>query len=363
MDLINTTGVPAELTVSSLGPDEEGRDVRLGSLALKATLDVDRDGLMTLAADPLPVQDAELPCELGVLPRDLLPPRPEAVELMVLGAAHGPGGRPVREMIVALEVGERRWELAVTGERRWGRGADGGWTLSEPAPFQRMPLRWERAFGGTAEVWIDDASPVDVSHPLNPGGRGFDPTPLAEGLARTLGCPPSYPRVRYDWAAPNVEHPARRVRRPDAATAPYCWAPMPIELGLRTTAVSASLPELDPSTEAAVGEVRGVATKQDPYLWFAHPDLRVPSLPPGTPVALEGLSPEGPLRFPWPGLGWEVDYTLGGRRGTRRLLLQTVLLFPEQRRVAATFRTWFRFRVEAEGLERSMRIRAVEGER
>ncbi len=68
-------------------------------------------------------------------------------DLLLLGSAYAPGGRPATACEVAFRVG--RWEkrLLVTGDRIWKPGV----MLSragEPQPFTRLPLRWERAFGG-----------------------------------------------------------------------------------------------------------------------------------------------------------------------------------------------------------------------
>ena len=60
------------------------------------------------------------------------------------------GGGQSREETVWFEAGPIRKELVVSGDRVWVHGADGVEVIDGPMPFSRMPLRWERAFGGLA---------------------------------------------------------------------------------------------------------------------------------------------------------------------------------------------------------------------
>ncbi|MEZ4447263.1 MAG: DUF2169 domain-containing protein [Polyangiaceae bacterium] len=88
--------------------------------------------------------------------------------------------------LVELEVGPVRQRLAIFGPRRWDPA--GGQT--EPEPCDRVPLVYERAFGGPR----DEANPV---------GLGQDGQLL-----------------------PQLEHPERLVRGPDDGPPPACFAPM-----------------------------------------------------------------------------------------------------------------------------------------
>lgn len=68
-------------------------------------------------------------------------------EVLVAGDACAPAGRPVRGLVVNLELGPIRKRLAVFGRRWWRHGPDGP-LMSEPEPFERVPLGWANAFGG-----------------------------------------------------------------------------------------------------------------------------------------------------------------------------------------------------------------------
>jgi hypothetical protein len=58
-------------------------------------------------------------------------------------------------------------------------------------------------------------------------------------------------------------------------------------------------------------------------------------------VVLEGLSPDGPLAFTLPTSRLMARCTFAGRREKRRMVLDTVLLEPQERRLILTWRATF----------------------
>ncbi len=119
---------------------------------------------------------------LGAIPLDVGMPKPRG-EVLVVGEAAAPGGAPVTQMAVEFAVGPVRKRLTVFGDRHWEMSADGP-VFTRPLPFERMPLVWERAYGGP-------------EFPANPMGTGHAAhAALAEGR-----------RVRL----PNIEEPANLI--------------------------------------------------------------------------------------------------------------------------------------------------------
>jgi len=84
------------------------------------------------------------------------------------------------EMDVRFELGPVKKRLRVTGDRRWEKGLLGA-NPSQPEPFERMPLVWERAFGGWDRHAEDEAK--HRSEPRNPLGVGYHRrfAPLVDG--------------------------------------------------------------------------------------------------------------------------------------------------------------------------------------
>ena len=80
---------------------------------------------------------------------DLVPFKPRA-DVVLVGHAYAPGGRPVEELDVSLWVGRTGKEIRVFGDRVWFFPTRMMMVplASDPIPFFKMPLVYERAFGG-----------------------------------------------------------------------------------------------------------------------------------------------------------------------------------------------------------------------
>lgn len=115
-------------------------------------------------------------------------------EVLVVGQAHAPGGRPVTTCPVRVTLGAIDASLYVIGDRRWERGVP-----TAPAPFTAMELGWHRAFGG-------------VGYEKNPLGRGFAPVTEEDGST-------VHP-------LPNVELPGALVTSPKDRPEPAGFGPL-----------------------------------------------------------------------------------------------------------------------------------------
>lgn len=117
-----------------------------------------------------------------------------ATDVVLVGHAYAPSA-DTRELKVELQVGPLRKVVQVLGERVWFKSL-GHVSMTRPQPFERMPLCYERAFGG------GDRSHPDASRhtfePRNPVGVGFraHPSHFEEGLR-----------------LPNLEDPEAPLRR------------------------------------------------------------------------------------------------------------------------------------------------------
>lgn len=80
-------------------------------------------------------------------PSDFVPFKPRA-DIVLVGAAHAPGGQPATHLEVALRVGQLRKAVHVLGDRFWKRRLP-LWNVVSPAKeFKVMPIDFARAFGG-----------------------------------------------------------------------------------------------------------------------------------------------------------------------------------------------------------------------
>jgi hypothetical protein len=165
-------------------------------VVVKATFDIGRDGLCYLAATQQPVrQMAEAYGDFGKTSlsyeTDLAGVKP-TTDVLVRGDAIAPPGTRVTELDVLMRVGPITKRLRVTGDRVWGKGVV-GIRMSAPRSFERMPLVYERAYGGWDRSAVDEAD-----HRLdgrNPVGTGF--------AVREEGC--------VGVPLPNIEDPGHLI--------------------------------------------------------------------------------------------------------------------------------------------------------
>ncbi|MFL5356660.1 DUF2169 domain-containing protein [Archangium sp.] len=183
--------------------DEEGRPVLL--LLVKATYELGDTGLK-LAEQQVPVNWGGEPWGKPGESSDKYEPEcafiKPATDVVLIGHAY-PSKNDASEVLVSLQVGPLKKVIRVVGERTWFKSL-GQVSMTKPLPFERMPLLWERAFGG----W-DRTNPDPKKHsfePCNPVGVGFRASPrnFEEGLRLPNLEDPSLPLREFGQRVPPV---------------------------------------------------------------------------------------------------------------------------------------------------------------
>lgn len=146
-------------------------------------------------------------------------------EVLVIGHAHAPGGKPVTSLVARIAIGGVDKAIEVRGDRFF----DLDDRLSAAAAFGRMPLRWERAAGGP-----DTENPAGV--PTGSGARrdglgrhalpNLVPVGHVESSARDRIEPVGFGPIAPFWPARAMRLPPGRPFRPDRWNA----APLPEDL-------------------------------------------------------------------------------------------------------------------------------------
>jgi len=306
----NRTPFAAERTWVA-GPD----GAAIWILAVKCTFDVLPDGTTGVSGEQPPVVR---------VPEYLNPSEPTrsslkydsdlvqtkiTTDIILLGHAYAPQGRPVTDLDIGFRVGPVVKRLHVTGDRVW-QGSD----ASSPRAFLKMPLTYERSFGGFDPQSRDTPEPQwDVRNPV---GTGF-----AVSASRLTGL-----------KLPNVEYPDRLVRNwddrpPPAGTGPICahWEPRARLAGTYDDKWQHERFPLLPDDFDDRHYQCAPADQQPPHF-----------LTGGEPVALINLDPTGDLRFELPHvfLRFETRFYTGERQEHDPPKLHTVIIEPDLRRVS-----------------------------
>jgi hypothetical protein len=153
--------------------DEEARPCIVP--VIKATYHISGSGGLSLAEAQIPVNFAG---EFwGDPDRSSYKYEPEtafakvATDVVLIGHAHAPRAG-TRELDVVLHVGKLQKTVHVLGDRTWVQGLSGK-SITAPRPFDRIPLTYERAFGGFDTSTPGKDSERPSFEPRNPVGVGF----------------------------------------------------------------------------------------------------------------------------------------------------------------------------------------------
>jgi len=246
-------------------------------------------------------------------PADVVPYKP-GTDVVLVGHAYAPKERPVTELPASVKVASLHKSLVVVGDRQWHRAA-GGLVMTTPVPFVRMPLVYERAFGGCPPSQRDKRQPDHDQR--NPVGTGYC---VVEGDAD--GMP-----------LPNLEAPKARITS---------WCSVPSVAGFGAIdAHWAGRRRFAGTFDAAWRATQRpyMPLDLDPRFYcVASPGL-------GSQISLFGeldvelvhLAPEPVLRFVLPDVRVRVDFHLAGHVQERRAELWTVVIEPDDRRVTMTW--------------------------
>jgi len=209
MELINETRMVAAY---NMGLEPSGRELLV--VVIKGTFVLPKPGeQLRLHEEQLPLVMADTftgepgfsapVCEVDFAPRKPF------CDVLLVGSARAPEGRPVTRMQVGLRVGPMTKTCQVVGNRVWQAGL-GGIGVSAPLAFTQMPISYDVAFGGVDRN-SDDVAEHDAYLP-NPVGRGW------------------HKHLKTAWVdgrpLPNTEEPGKAVSSPTAKYKPIAFGPL-----------------------------------------------------------------------------------------------------------------------------------------
>lgn len=297
--------------------DRDGAEVLV--IAVKATFSIAPDGGTRVAdeqveLDHSPTYEGEPGASSLRNETDFVLSK-SATDVLVRGHAYAARGEPTIAVEARLRAGPVDKRIWVVGDRVWEKNI-GGLSATAPEPFVRMPVVYERAFGGGAPRREHEGADLPRDG-RNPVGTGF-----AVSRAGAVG-----------MRMPNLEDPERRISSWRQRPAPVglgpidrSWSPR-VELGgtydERWRRERLPLVPLDfdprfdqhaPADQQVAGHLRG-----------------------GEPFELANLTPDRRLAFTLPEVPLRVASHVGGRTVRHEARLYTVLVEPDERRVILVF--------------------------
>ena len=316
MKLTNTVGCPAGWTV---GFERDGRELLV--VAIKATYDIPTEVQdPKLSPEQVPLVQAD---EFTGTPGESAPRcetdfahRKLACDVLLVGSAYAPNGRPATRVPVELTVGPMAKRFIVVGNRRWQKNALGGVAATDPEPFMVMPFSYDVAFGGTDHTRESEGK-VQTYLP-NPVGKGYwiytddiDGQPL-----------------------PNTEQVNEEVDRPDGKFAPMGFGPIGRNWSPRLAYVG--------TYDQHWMENEAPFWPKDfdhRYFQAAPPSQVIPYPVGGEAVVLKNLTPTGICRFNLPMRKMPVTFFLNGGAETTLLAeVDTVFIEPNAGRFCLVWR-------------------------
>ena len=317
MDLVNETKVPADWM---MGLDRDGRELVI--VMVKATFVVPENGKESMLAEeqvPLTQVDTftgEPGLSAPLCESDYAHRKPRC-DVLLIGSAYAPGGRPTDRVTVSLQVGSLQKSFDVVGNRAWKSGIllVGA---THPEPFTVMPISYNNAFGG-----VDRSQDDPLKHrwyPTNHAGVGFH------------DC--LDPQFIDGKPLPNTEETGKKVTNPHGIYKPMAFGPVAGNWQPRIKyAGTYDQKWLDEKAPLWPDDF------DDRFFQAAPEDQQIPHPRGGEEVVLKNLTPQGLARFPLPKVSWPV-VLIPHNTLERQVnpVVDTVLIEPDKQRFSLTWR-------------------------
>lgn len=314
-DIINNT---LFTVASAVLFDPEGFELAVA--AVKATFELPKKGGAAVLA---PEQMAVLaqdeyegdPEYSGIrYPADLIPGK-RGTDIGLAGTVYNPAIKPVKKLKASVRVDDCYKEVLALGNRFWTKSLlRPGYTITDPEPFNQMPISTKRLFGG-------------ISKNKQGGAVRFAENPLGTGFV-LAGNPIGGIRL------PNFEDPKIRIKT-------HRKIYPPASFGFSLPCASHRLPFAGTQDEAWMNHRRPLYPQDLDLRFFncAQPELISGGfLKGGETVALTHLTPDGFREFQIPHYDIGMTFKIKGQLIEKKAQLHTVMIEPDLNRF---YMTWW----------------------
>ncbi|RPI72406.1 MAG: DUF2169 domain-containing protein [Desulfobacteraceae bacterium] len=290
-------------------------------VAVKATFEIKADGSTSLAPEQravsmVPIFSGKDPLVSSLLHENVLEYAKPTTDVYLLGHAYAPRQKPIDSLDVSMKVGPIQKTLRLFGDRHWKNNGKEP-VISAPELFVKMPIIYERAFGGVDQKNEDPAK--HDAEGRNPIGVGF--ATQAEHI--------------IDQQLPNIEDPNALIHSWQDRPQPAGFGPIPRHWLPRQ--------ELCGTYDENWRKDRFPLLPQDfneRFFQCAPQDQQTREyLTGGEPVELLNLTPTGSLRFNLPLVKLGFRTKIREQWFEHRAQLHTVCLEPDLPAVIMTWHT------------------------
>lgn len=234
-----------------------------------------------------------------------------ATDIIMLGSACSREGYPVKGLDVDLFVEKTHKKVRVFGDRHWD-----GSRISSAEPFEKMPLIYENAYGGSHV----DGDKLISSEERNPVGRGYLGNRSVSILHETL--------------LPNLEDPNRLINSPGDKVVPACFSYVSPNW-LPRAQYAGTYDELWQETRAPF--LPTDFNRQ--FLSSAAQGLMYKGyMAGGERVKITNMHPSGDLMFQLPPINLKCAFAIGNTKVDERFVLETLILEPNDLKVSLVWR-------------------------
>jgi hypothetical protein len=323
MEVINATRMVAGY---SMGLEPSGRESLV--VVVKGTFRIPRPdeppGQFALHEEQLPLVMADTftgePGLSAPVHEVDFAPRKQRCDILLLGSACAPNGRPTTRIEVGVRVGSWSKTMAVFGPRHWEFGLNGA-SATPPGVVARQPISYDVAFGG-----------VDLRHEDPAQHAAFMPNPVGRGFHK---------HMRASWVEgsplPCTEETGQSVRDPGGDYRPMAFGPVGRWWSTRSCFagtyddewLESHFPFLPLDFDVRYYQA-APADQQVPLEHFRSDPVE---------VVLANLTPQGITRFTVPALQAPVHvFPKRGEREDYTATLDTLLIEPDAQRFSLIWR-------------------------
>lgn len=274
------------------------------------------------------------------------------LDLIVNAIAYAPMERPAAYFSAAVSIGNYQKSLIVSGPRYWQRESF-GWSLSQASPIDYLPIRYEYAFGGSGSnipyhrilehTDTDGTKSAEETILYNPIGQGF----YTETYLQSVMHKRTFNAHQIDDPSKPILHPSDlRLPQGLGCFAHYFASRLPLSGSADETWIKERAPMLPENFSMA-------------YWNGAHPDLQFSHFKPNhlyefifTGLIPDSLAPKQTFRLQLPVETLFVQlYTTKNLVLCRDLILDTVWVDTENKRIDCTYRRAFAEEIEIQAAE------------